>query len=739
LNDTFKKYIWPSLKLLLPFLLWLFLFRDFISGKATITNDTFSWYGGGVKFFLDNIRSGTYPLWDPYVLWGMFYEVNLRQCGIYNPLMSFIFLLNGLGVSLYHSSVAMLTLYYFFGLVGFYLLLKELIKNHFAAYAGFVMLMFSSAGMTIFNQVTMLLLWVPAVWFFYFLIRLARAWQKQFLFGLTASLVLILTTYLPFYFLTVFLIFLIFFVALYPLRIKQIFLEFIAFAKINKILLSACVLVLAVSLLPPVLTYKSMSSADAVIPTRHFDDASTFSKGAVMAYDELKRGGLSEKMTWRQLFSDQHGISYDNDGFIFVPFFSFLILLISLGAMLRKRSVLLAGWGFVLFLIALANASPVHRFLFEHLFYFKLFRNLYFFTPFVISIYIVFVADCLRVFVEEKYSQRAGKYAAIGMITMAFALFLIFLKYQEGVAESSYLTFWLGYLFFVVHVLGLSKRTQKLWMVGVVVLMMVQPVDIIGAYAGSAREMQNPVIRDGVTQGYNKPSFSFMRPEYPRDQDANLEGLEPTYIFNRHILSMQDSPGFIAYRYSFPTRWSYELSQKISKEDLKGYVKYKFVVYDNTAWLGHGDFDSLREAFRRNQNTAFIASQDSGQKSGMPVKENAPSTKEPLFITGGSDKLSLLGYTVNSLKLKTNFDTEKFLVYNDSFHSGWKAFINGKMVPLYRANYAFKGVWLPKGENIVLFRFIPWSGEWLYFSLFFFFLAFFAFTVFQLCRGGIKT
>ena len=64
-------------------------------------------------------------------------------------------------------------------------------------------------------------------------------------------------------------------------------------------------------------------------------------------------------------------------------------------------------------------------------------------------------------------------------------------------------------------------------------------------------------------------------------------------------------------------------------------------------------------------------------------------------------------FDVNSIKIQTQYADEKFLVYTDSFHKHWKAFINGKSTAVYRANMAFKGIRLPPGHNEVYLRYSP--------------------------------
>ena len=43
--------------------------------------------------------------------------------------------------------------------------------------------------------------------------------------------------------------------------------------------------------------------------------------------------------------------------------------------------------------------------------------------------------------------------------------------------------------------------------------------------------------------------------------------------------------------------------------------------------------------------------------------------------------------------------------YADVWHPSWRATVNGKAVPVYRANIAYKAIPIEGGENIIEFRF----------------------------------
>jgi hypothetical protein len=50
-----------------------------------------------------------------------------------------------------------------------------------------------------------------------------------------------------------------------------------------------------------------------------------------------------------------------------------------------------------------------------------------------------------------------------------------------------------------------------------------------------------------------------------------------------------------------------------------------------------------------------------------------------------------------------------FLVLSDQYFPGWKARIDGRDVPIHRANYAFRAVEVPGGQSQIEFRYAPMS------------------------------
>ena len=53
-------------------------------------------------------------------------------------------------------------------------------------------------------------------------------------------------------------------------------------------------------------------------------------------------------------------------------------------------------------------------------------------------------------------------------------------------------------------------------------------------------------------------------------------------------------------------------------------------------------------------------------------------------------------------------DKDGILYWADGYDKNWHAYVNGKEVPIYRANINFKAISLPKGNNNISFVYNPY-------------------------------
>jgi hypothetical protein len=86
------------------------------------------------------------------------------------------------------------------------------------------------------------------------------------------------------------------------------------------------------------------------------------------------------------------------------------------------------------------------------------------------------------------------------------------------------------------------------------------------------------------------------------------------------------------------------------------------------------------------------------------LEEEAPGNGE-----GG--EAEIVYYSPNRVEVKA--EGSGFLVFSDVWYPGWKAYVNGEEVKIYRADYIFKAVYLEGGDHTVEFVFEPqsyWTG-----------------------------
>lgn len=82
------------------------------------------------------------------------------------------------------------------------------------------------------------------------------------------------------------------------------------------------------------------------------------------------------------------------------------------------------------------------------------------------------------------------------------------------------------------------------------------------------------------------------------------------------------------------------------------------------------------------------------------VNTSANFSAEPAAITKDSP---------DNLSIEVDNQSAGILILTDVFYPGWKALVDGKEVPIYRANYLFRGVLLPAGKHTIEFSYFPSS------------------------------
>ena len=85
-----------------------------------------------------------------------------------------------------------------------------------------------------------------------------------------------------------------------------------------------------------------------------------------------------------------------------------------------------------------------------------------------------------------------------------------------------------------------------------------------------------------------------------------------------------------------------------------------------------------------------------------PSQATEPSGSD---LTGAEIKL----YTPHRVEIEANLDADGFLLLSDTFYPGWRAYVDGQEVQVYRADYLFRAVPAPAGRSEIVLVYRPLS------------------------------
>jgi len=689
-NKFFSKEI--PLLMMASFLLWVFCFRGFLTGKLAIVSDAISYYDH-IKFFIDNIAQGSFPSWDPHWNCGVPNEFFLRRFGSFNPAFMLIVIFRKIGINYFYSYFSFLSFYYFLGMIGFYKLTKLIFKKSVFAFASFLLLMFSSLGTRLFDSY-ILFFFVPIVWFFFFLFSFSLNPRKYSFLGMIFSAMIIVTTYIPFFFFNIFVTFLLCFIPFYFKEVKEMILNFISFVKRNKIFVLLCLILFGLSLLPGINLVLEGRNGGFVLPHRHYTSAE--SDTMKVGIETITSWGILEDIFYSNAFGDFKKFKF---AILYIPFFAYILCLMGLFNCTSKRFFFLLLWGLILFVIHSPHL-PVYPFLYEHIFYFKYFRNLHFFLwVALLPLFIIFSVEQLRGILSFNLNTKLKQILSVSLVIFFHVGLLGVLYFQKDTIASSYGVVFLSAIFFIL--LLIKKIDNKgLVFIFLLAVIVIEPIEVYHHLEENSEEKN-------YTYGYDKNLLEF---KFRTREDTNI--VLPEDVSAR--LSYSEN------RIYYSTKWFSFLDQNIYLAVLRRYYRHKFILYDDLKVVSNEDlnFREIEEFFLLDKNMAYISQKPKNfdvMDFNVRKTDIAP-TSTP--ILGNSEQFQLLDYRSNFIKFKTNYSDKKFLVYNDSFHRGWKAFVNGGEVEILRANVAFKGLFLPPGENIVSFHFVG-SGMKRYLNMLF--------------------
>jgi hypothetical protein len=228
-------------------------------------------------------------------------------------------------------------------------------------------------------------------------------------------------------------------------------------------------------------------------------------------------------------------------------------------------------------------------------------------------------------------------------------------------------------------------------MPSLLLLVSLQPLEVFYYLGNSVYRHELAYTAHPYTKKESIPPFLYTRPN--KGEFTNRLGI---YNFAGDV---EDAPGFYDYEF-VGAKWTYVLQTKIDHTLLQNYVRHKFILYDAAAYLEDDEspLNQMGSIFSLENKTAVI-----DRMSG----QNQEGEESPKVVSDASDLLKVTDFDLNTITIHTHFPKKTFIVYNDSYNSGWKLTVDGQKAELYRANVAFKGWWVDAGEHVSRLTFRP--------------------------------
>jgi len=142
----------------------------------------------------------------------------------------------------------------------------------------------------------------------------------------------------------------------------------------------------------------------------------------------------------------------------------------------------------------------------------------------------------------------------------------------------------------------------------------------------------------------------------------------------------------------------------------------RYIIYNpeasplvNESALGNAWF--VKEVKQVANADEEIKAMDSGfdpARTAIVDKRFANQLPAKLSTYTEDNNIRLESYTPNALRYKCTTADKGVIVFSEIYYAkGWNAYLNGTLVPHFRANYILRGMVVPKGDHTIEFKFEP--------------------------------
>lgn len=141
------------------------------------------------------------------------------------------------------------------------------------------------------------------------------------------------------------------------------------------------------------------------------------------------------------------------------------------------------------------------------------------------------------------------------------------------------------------------------------------------------------------------------------------------------------------------------------------------ILYDKDGWRVYENKKALPRAFVVANYAVYGSAEDFTEAFFSPTfnpektifLEEKPDVQLENTTQPKNESTVIVSYEPNKVLIKTTTTDTRLLFLSDTYYPGWQAFVDDVQTKLYKANYTFRAVVVPKGVHTVSFTFSPSS------------------------------
>jgi len=155
------------------------------------------------------------------------------------------------------------------------------------------------------------------------------------------------------------------------------------------------------------------------------------------------------------------------------------------------------------------------------------------------------------------------------------------------------------------------------------------------------------------------------------------------------------------------------VQQALSKMQVINMLNGKYIIYNPQSPAIPNPFANGNAWFVNNYKVVANADEEIAALSGIDTKQTAiidQRFKDKIkdFSKDETAQISLVSYAPNYLVYESNTKSNQMAVFSEIYYNkGWLAYVDGKEVPYFRANYVLRAMNVPAGKHKIEFKFEP--------------------------------